>query len=162
MAAARLYCIDTSSIIEAWERQFPPDVVKSFWPRLDELIEAGRLIAPEEVRSELRRPSLREWAKRRDALFRELTSAAQQTAVTEAVEHLRAECRRRGLRLRPTDFKADPFVVALARVEGAVVVTEELLAREANARPKIPNLCESFGVRSLGVLDFTRELRWTF
>ena len=74
----------------------------------------------------------------------------------------RGRARSRWLRLRPGDLKADPFVVALARVEGAAVVNEENIARELNARPKLPNLCEWFDVRSLTLLEFTREHGWTF
>ena len=47
------YSIDTSAILDAWVRGFPPDVVPGFWVRFEELIDNGQLIATEEVLYEL-------------------------------------------------------------------------------------------------------------
>ena len=164
MAGLLHYCIDSSSIFAAWNERYWPEAFPTFWRHVDDLVKVGRLFAPEEVRDiELRQPAeLRAWADARDGMFRDLDDENYQTTITEVVDKLRAELRKRRLALRPTDFKADPFVVALARVEGAVVVNEENLAREANARPKIPNLCGWYGVRSINLRDFIREQGWTF
>jgi hypothetical protein len=50
---------------------------------------------------------------------------------------------------------ADPFVVALARACGGVVVTEE--TRRSIERPKIPGVCDAIGVRCIGLVDFVEE-----
>jgi hypothetical protein len=55
--------------------------------------------------------------------------------------------------------QADPFVVALARVRGATVVTEEHAKPTA---PKIPDACRRFGIRCINLLEFIREMRWKF
>jgi len=78
------------------------------------------------------------------------------------VDGLLVELQKRKLTMRPTDFKADPIVVAVARVEGAAVVSEEIFAPEANARPKIPNLCGWHGVRSIKLRDLIKEEGWVF
>ena len=49
------YSIDTSAILDAWIRGFPPDVVPGFWERFEELIDIGQLIATEEVLYELKK-----------------------------------------------------------------------------------------------------------
>jgi len=49
-----IYCIDASSIIEAWLETYRPRSFPSFWNRLDELIDSGELISPEEVRQEIK------------------------------------------------------------------------------------------------------------
>ena len=55
------YCIDTSALIEAWQIDYPVENFPGFWKRMDELIAAERLVAPEEV--------LRETKKRSDELY---------------------------------------------------------------------------------------------
>ena len=49
------YSIDTSAILEAWRRQYPPDVIPALWDGLDSLIRSGDLRATEEVLHELER-----------------------------------------------------------------------------------------------------------
>jgi hypothetical protein len=157
------YCIDTSAMIAAWVERYMPETFESFWERIDELSRAGVLFAPEEVRLELRRPDeLKKWAADRDGMFVDLADAAYQAAATDAVDFVRTECGRRGLLLRPGDFKADPFVVALARTRGATVVHEEKRAREANARPKLPNVCDQFGVKEISLREFILANGWKF
>lgn len=56
---------------------------------------------------------------------------------------------------------ADPFVIALARVQEAVVVTGENDDGTAD-RPKIPTVCRHFGIRAIKPLEFIRENRWIF
>lgn len=161
--ARRVYCIDTSALIEAWVQQFPPDVVASFWPKMDGLVRSGRLIAPEDVREELRHPpELKQWADERDDLFRELDGDHEQRLVREVVDDIREAATNRGLRLLQRDFKADPFVVALARSEGTVVVHQERAANQPSARPKIPNVCAWYDVPAMNLLAFVRAQGWTF
>ena len=38
------YSIDTSSILDAWTRYYPPDVMPGLWKQLEELIDNGQLI----------------------------------------------------------------------------------------------------------------------
>jgi hypothetical protein len=47
------YSIDTSAILEAWRRRYPPDVFPAVWQRLEQMIERGDLGASEEVLLEL-------------------------------------------------------------------------------------------------------------
>ena len=46
MASDFKYSIDTSALVHAYQRSYPPDILPDLWDkRLDELIEAGRLFA---------------------------------------------------------------------------------------------------------------------
>jgi len=56
---------------------------------------------------------------------------------------------------------ADPFVIALARVHGGVVVTEETQSRNLT-KPKIPDVCDSMGVPWLNLMGFVQEQGWVF
>lgn len=55
---------------------------------------------------------------------------------------------------------ADPFVIALADVNGCAVVTEERPRSWIN--PKIPDVCAALGVRCINFLEVIREQGWTF
>ena len=154
---SKIYCLDTSAIVDAWTDQ-PIDIFESLWQRLDDLAKEGRLISPEEVRQELRYPeNLKTWAAERDVLFHELEDDAEQMTVTRVVDRFRAELKRLNIRMRPTDFQADPFVVALAQIKNATVVMHEKKNPEYG-RPKIPNVADWYGVRSIRFLEFLREI----
>jgi hypothetical protein len=56
---------------------------------------------------------------------------------------------------------ADPFVIALAQVEGCAVVTGER-ATNSLERPNIPDVCAALGVRCMNLLDMVREQGWRF
>ncbi len=57
--------------------------------------------------------------------------------------------------------RADPFVVGLAKVCSAGVVTGEQRSRRPN-RPKIPDACDVAGVKFLSLPELIEEQDWTF
>ena len=71
------YSIDTSALLEGYVRRYPPDVVPRLWDeKLDQLIDAGRLIAAFDVLEELgkRDDDVHAWAKARERMFIEIAS----------------------------------------------------------------------------------------
>lgn len=151
------YCLDTSALVGAWVRSYPPDVFPALWDNLDRLLARGQAVAPEEVLHELeaKEDDLYAWVKeRRESLFVALDEA-QMAATGEVLREfprLVGELADRN--------RADPFVIALARVRGLVVVSEE---RGGTAdRPRIPLVCGHFGIRTISPLAWIRELGWTF
>jgi len=48
-----MYCIDTSALIHGWRRDYPPDVFRSLWQQLDQLVAEGKLFSSIEVLLEL-------------------------------------------------------------------------------------------------------------
>lgn len=155
-AAARVYCVDTSSLIAAWRERYPPTHFKSFWASLHELMARGGLISPEEVAVEITRrdDGLSEWVEQHPDLFVPLDLEQQESLREIMAVH----------RLLTKDFRgrnrADAFVVALAKSRGAVVVTEE--GPGSANRPKIPYVCKSVGVPQISLLDLIKEQGWEF
>jgi hypothetical protein len=151
-----VYCIDTSALVAAWQERYPPENFPRLWERLDELIENGRLVAPVEVRHEIAKRSdeLNGWLKARPRMFRELEEEIQ----IAAAEVLRTHPRLVGERKLRTS--ADPFVVALARVESLQVVTEEKFTNSMN-RPNIPDVCLALGMpQCFDLLKLIQTERW--
>jgi hypothetical protein len=152
-----MYCIDTSALVDGWTRYYPPDVFPQLWTKLEDMIGAKRVIAPDEVLRELSKKDddLYNWAKKNGALFLPLDStiqAATQDILAVFPRLVDSE------RDRST---ADPFVIAVARVRNCCVVTGEKSAGNPK-RPKIPNVCDHFKVRHINMLQFMREQKWQF
>jgi hypothetical protein len=148
------YCVDTSALIAAWSERYPIRRLPRFWERIDGLIADGRLVAPEDVRREIKKKEdgLFEWVNARKPMFVELHEPVQ----------LRAkEILRRFPWLTknlPDKSPADPFVIALALERGLIVVTQE--ARGGAKKPQIPFVCEEFGIGCIDLLGLLDREDW--
>lgn len=60
-----------------------------------------------------------------------------------------------------TTPQADPFIIALAKCRAWTLVTSER-PNNSLVRPKIPNVCKSFNVRWIKLLEFFREIELTY
>jgi hypothetical protein len=151
----RVYCIDTSSLIAAWQERYPIENFPPFWSKMDALIVEKRLVAPIEVLNEVQKRSdeLHVWLNERRSMFRELDEAIQ----IEAAQVLERFPRLVGERKLRTS--ADPFVIALARVEGLEIVTDEK-PTGVPSRPNIPDVCAAFGMNPLSILDLIKAEKW--
>lgn len=151
------YSIDTSAIIHAWRRAYPPEVFPALWQRIDRLIDEAQLIATEEVLAELERvdDEVHQWARQRRAMFVP-TDEEIQRAVQEILQS------HRGLvdPARPR-LGADPFVMALARLRACTVVTQETPTGHPT-RLKIPDVCRALGIPWMNLLQFIRQQGWVF
>ena len=151
------YSIDTSAILDAWTRYYPPDAFPPVWDKLDALIDNGDLKASEEVLEELEKKDdeVYAWALQRERMFVP-TSEEIQGAVTEILKN-----HRRLIDQRPNRSGTDPFVIALAMVEDYVVITGEKPTKSTK-RPHIPDVCEALDIRYLNMLGLFREENWVF
>ena len=151
------YCIDTSAILDGWVRNYPRDVFPTLWDKLEKMIADGRLVAPDEVLKELAKndDDLHKWARLQEGLFCPLDDDVQ-IATAEILRDfpkLVNNERNRSI--------ADPFVIAVAKVRTLSVVTGE--KRRGNlSRPKIPDVCESYGITCLTLLELMKSEGWKF
>jgi hypothetical protein len=148
--------MDTSSLIEAWNRNYPLQVFPGVWSGLEALIEAGRLVASEMVREEIEVKSdgLFAWSKAHGNLFVPVDEAQDEEvrAVVRAYRRLVEERKGRN--------RADPFVIALAKLRGIVCVTEEQFGDETNVR--IPFVCARLGVECTDLVGLMTREGWRF
>ncbi len=151
------YSIDTSAILNGWRRYYPPDVFPSLWMRIASIIDSGALIASEEVLFELERQDdeVYAWALERRAMFRPIDEPIQIAVAGILRDHPRLVDTRR------QRSGADPFVIALAKIENAGVVTSEKHSGVLS-KPNIPDVCDALGIRCLDLLDLIREQGWVF
>src|SRR5690606_31645830 len=70
VTARRVYCLDSSGILDAWVRWYPLKNFPSFWTKLEALVRGGRIHMPDEVRNELKKKGdgLADWLLEREVL----------------------------------------------------------------------------------------------
>jgi hypothetical protein len=154
-----LFCLDTSALINSWNKLYPIDVFPTFWRTLEAWIVDGRVIAPEEVLREIERKDdeLYAWAKEWKCMFRPPVEEVQEELREILASHLRLLDTKRGR------HEADPWVIAQAKVAKATVVTEELASTEEEPKsPKIPDMCRRFGIPWVQTLDLLRTMKLRF
>ena len=152
----QIYCLDTSVLIESWVRNYRYSSFPSFWKKMENSIDEDIMIAPDMVLLELKRKedSLYEWAKNQEKLFVPLSTEIQeiQTNIINKYPKLIDSSKNRSM--------CDPWVIALAQLQGCKVVTEE--SRGSEKRPKIPDVCDALGIDCLRIADLIEELNWSF
>lgn len=152
-----VYVIDSSSLINLY-RQIPLDVFPSVWGKIESKIKDGKLIAPKEVRNELKRrnDALSQWIDMNPNMFVEDSDELRALAI----EITRA-CQ--GTVNLKKQAGADIPVIALARLKKhqsePIIVTQEKVKGE---QLKIPYISKKYGIESIEILDMFRREKWRF
>jgi hypothetical protein len=151
------YVFDTSALIGAWVRSYPPDLFPALWDHMDALATAGRLLIPEEVLDELKAQDddLLAWVKTRALNVVVPTSRAIMLEARDLLQDYPALTKAGTGRGR-----ADPFVIALAALRSVPVVTQE--QGGSASKPRIPYVCQRRGIDCMGALDVIRSEGWRF
>jgi len=150
------YSIDTSALLEAYVRRYPPDVIPGLWDdKFDQLIEAGLLVAAYDVLEDLskRDDGIYQWAKQREQMFIDLDQYEPQ------LKQIMAEYPRL-VDTKTGKSGSDPMVIALAHAQDLTVVSQEGIGSKNS--PKIPYVCNELDIRHVDVLALIREQKWKF
>jgi hypothetical protein len=158
-----LYCFDASSIIRL-KQDFPRKIFPTVWEKVEQLIRAGRLIAPDEVFREVEQDDvLGPWGKQHKKMFRRADQ--QQIDAAKDVTSRFPGLAKAG-RFGPA---ADPFVVGLAQLEAqkqsgslyapvgkCTVVTEE------RGPASIPGACKHYHLPCISLVELFEREGWVF
>ena len=157
-----MYSFDTSAFMDWQARYYPLDIFISMVTKIEELIAVGQCSAVELVKEEIDAvgtPELRAWMKKHPALFVTLDPLVQ-------VEAANIESKYPDLMdPRSLHQSADAYVVALAKVKGGVVVSQETSAAEKKSAKRthyIPDVCRDLGISCINLLGLMRREHWTF
>lgn len=152
------YCLDANVLIQAWQKYYNPKFCPTYWQVLSELGEKELVFLPE--------PGYEEVIRTEDELSKWLkNSKIPINKITESV----TTCLKRIYSANPTHKNlvdntkarslADPWVIAHALQENAIVVTKEEKVTAMNSkRIKIPNVCENMGIHWINDFQFVDEL----
>jgi len=149
-----LYSIDTSSLIDAWSRFYAIDIFPRWWELFDTAVANGSVRATHYVFLDLEKKddAIKAWAKGHPQIFTPIDDAIQTEASRILASHPRL------VETGKNKSASDPFVIALARLNGACVITGEH-SRNIE-KPRIPDVCRAMSIRCINLLDFMREMKW--
>jgi hypothetical protein len=145
------YVIDTNVWIECRDH-YPPDVFPGVWDLFDDLLGGGELSCPQEVLIELQRghDDLPTILAAKAGLFVPLDEILQ-----DGVVELMDRYGERMVDPHSDRDRADPYVVALARIRDASVVCNERTGLPTKV--KVPDACKDLGVPCVKLHDFFRQ-----
>jgi hypothetical protein len=156
-----LYLLDANVMIRAHEDYYPIDRIPQFWAWLASLGEAGIAKIPYEIYGEIAVSTgpLHDWLTNAGIskimlLDQNIDPANLNMVLTQgyAPDLNDSEIEEIG---------RDPFLIgyALADSAGYTVVTKEVSApSKQRANRKVPDVCKTFGIRSINDFEFYREL----
>lgn len=149
------FCFDTSAILDAWVRHYPPDVFPTIWERMDQAARAGEILVIDEVVTELKRKDdgIYKWIEDREAMIVSIDTDIQSCLVEIMAKYPRL------VDTKKNRSGCDPWVIALARVRGLYVVSAERASGNL-IKPKIPDVCKDLTVPYVEVVDFFRKQGW--
>lgn len=145
-----------------WQgRYYPTDVFAGLVGRVETLVTGGRFLAPALVRDEIEAvgtAELSRWVESHEAVF---VATEEVLAEAQTIQNQFA-----GMRDPRAEYEeADAYVIALARLRGGIVVTQETSAAEKR-NPKrthyIPDVCRELGISCISLLGLIRREGWRF
>ncbi len=156
---ASRYCLDANVFIQAKNGPYGLDIVPSFWEFLDDQADAETICSSKVVYEELANgeDDLADWVKdRKDGRMFVEPDEEIQAVFADIADYVNDEYANH--HVRPFLDGADPWIIAQAKVEGAVVVTHEKLVNDVSTKVKIPNICIQFGVKYVDTYKMLRAL----
>ena len=156
------YCLDTNVLIQPWQKYYSPKLCPDYWSVLNTLGEQGIVFLPQIVYEEIIRTDddLTEWLK-----CSNIPVLSPDTNVTNILRTIFEVNPLHRTLVDNTKNRslADPWVIAHALNEKAIVVTkEEKVTRADASRIKIPNVCENMGVTWIDDFEFIDRMHIKF
>jgi hypothetical protein len=152
-----IYCLDTSGILDGWKRHYPKEILPELVADMDALVSQRRIIIPEDVVKELKRhdDDAYRWAATHKSchipLTEEIQKFAKEVVLAQFPKLLAVSAGKSG---------GDPWLIATAKIHGAMVITGEHLGGPAH--PKVPFVCERLGILYGGFIDILKREGWNF
>lgn len=151
------YSIDTNVIVsflgDGDAELYPVDVFGPQWNFLEAAFNDGRVVAARRVETELQKwkrlDRVKTWLRDHKYAFKDIVSDEQLLAAKEIVNRYPAY----GLDVNRV---GDLEVMVLAKARGLAVISLESQKQHRADRPKIPSVCQEFGIHHLTFHDFLR------
>lgn len=159
--SAPIYSVDSSSFMDWQGRFYPTDVFFGLASNVDALVAAGRFLAPALVKEEIGvvgTTGLIEWMENHVGIF---VPTAEVLAEAQTIQNQFA-----GLQDPKAEYEeADAYVIALAKIRGGIVITQETPAAEKHNPRRthfIPDVCRELGITCISLLGLMRREGWRF
>ena len=164
-----VYVIDSNFFIEAHRTSYPLDVASSFWNKVKQLADDGKIISIDKVEKEIYKneDALKQWcvANLPRGFFVDSSVVMNEYGQVAAWSASRIPPYLPNALAEFLDAdEADSHLVAyvLADTTNRVVVTQEKSEPNKINKGKIPDACMALQVRRVNVIDMFRELNERF
>lgn len=153
------YCFDSCAIMDSWNRYYPPVFFPSLWTKIQDLIDSERLFISKEVEKEIiaGNDDLKPWI--RSNIKCVVPFSADQINIVRSIINKYPKVAKYN---KPKPNHADPFIIALAKLNKLTVVTLEGKSGDGALDPKVPNLCDEYGVDCCNMLGLFENENWKF
>lgn len=144
------YAIDACSLINAYKNyNIKKTTFSPIWEMIEDMIDSRLLISTVEVQDELKDDDLTEWCKHHDKLFLPLTKEVQMKTIDILRDFPEL------IKMKSSgNSNADPFLIATAILENAVIVSDEGLGDEKTKNYQIPNVCKRYSIECIKLNEF--------
>lgn len=158
----RKYCLDANVFIQAWQKYYNPKICPDYWNVLNQLGEEKSIFIPQMVYNEIVRTEdeLSKWLNNSLIPIRKPTEA-----VVSCLKQIYTKNPTHKLLVDNTKGRslADPWLIAHAMLENAIIVTKEEKITALNSHKiKIPNVCENMGVEYINDFELITRLNIKF
>ncbi len=166
MNAGRRFVLDANVLMQARRSYYAFDICPGFWNALLQQHRSERVSSIDKIKNEIDagRDDLKDWANETapSSFFKGTADKKVSDAFRDMVNWVQGE----ELFLPEAKAKfaavADGWLVAFAKVNGAILVTGEVYAPECKTEVKIPNVCVEFGVKYVDTYEMLRDLKEQF
>jgi hypothetical protein len=164
-----VYVVDSNFFIQTHRESYPLDIAFSFWKKVKQLADKGRIISIDKVKNEIydKNDALEAWCKANlpEDFFKDSSQvmAAYGQVSTWAISNS-AHYMPNALNEFLDADEADAFIVAYALADptNRVVVTQEKSEPNRKNKVKIPEACNALNVQFVNTIDMFRQLGETF
>lgn len=150
------YIFDSGPFIDC--RYYFPGVFKSYWNNLNQLAQNKDVLSVREVYNEIQKGSdiISEWAEKNKDIFEKPSKDEFEIVKDILAKHKEL--------IRVVNFTggspvADPFIIAKAKVNNLIVVTQETFRENAH---KIPNICKELNLKYITLEEFMIKEGWEY
>jgi len=166
----KIYVLDSNFFIQAHRANYPLDVAVTFWEKVKQLANEGKIISIDKVKNELydKNDELEIWCKENlpKDFFKSSSDVITSTypLVIEWANSRRDHFLEKAINEFLDADEADAFLIAyvLFDNENKILVTQEKSDPLQKSKIKIPDVCENLGVKSIDTIEMLRELEETF
>lgn len=161
-----LYLVDSNFFIQAHRAFYPIDVMVSFWLKINQIANSGKIISIDKVKNEIfagssHEDTLKKWCKTNlpDNFF--MDSRLVIEAYIEIVNwanSMNHQFKQKAIQDFLMAELADSWLVAYAKTFNCIIVTYEKSEPNRKSKIKIPEVCKQFGVKYINTIDMLREL----
>lgn len=160
-----VYVVDSNFFIQAHRASYPLDVATSFWNKVIQLAEDGKIISVDKVKNEIfkNEDELKQWCEINlpDNFFKDTsTIISQYSQVATWAASKSGHYLPNALAEFLDADEADAWLIAHALVDPTenILVTHELSEPNRKNKVKIPDACIANGVQYCNTIEMLRQL----